>query len=116
MIAALVIVVVIVLVLGIGVPAFLRSWGAEEARTEARLHDPHTHTVAFAVPNGVDPAVIKAALTRAGYTSVTDRVGDAECLVVECAPHERDRVRGVIESVHVSPTGGGGHVVFEDEH
>jgi hypothetical protein len=115
MIAALVIVVVIVLVLGIGVPAFLRSWGAEEARTEARLHDPHTHTVAFAVPNGVDPAVIKAALTRAGYTSVTDRVGDAECLVVECAPHERDRVRGVIESVHVSPTGGGGHVVFEDE-
>jgi hypothetical protein len=122
MIAALVIIIVIVLLAGIAIPSFLRSWGADEARTEQRLHDPSTHTVAYAVPNGIDPAVIKAGLAHAGYTSVTDRVGQAECLIVECAPHERDRVRGVIESVHASPSGGTtlglthlGPVVFEDE-
>lgn len=122
MIAALVIIIVIVLALGVLLPAFLRSWGLEEARTEQRLHDPGTHTVAYAVPNGIDPAVIKAGLAHAGYASVTDRVGQVECLLIECAPHERDRVRGVIASVHASPTGGTtlglvhlGPVVFEDE-
>lgn len=119
MVAAVVILVVVVLVLSVAIPLFLRSWGVEESRTEARLHDPHVHTVAYAVPNGVDPVVIKVALTRAGFTSAIDRVGDVECLRVECAESDRAHVRSVIEAVHVSGYDGSelraGHVVFEDE-
>jgi len=119
MIAALAIILVVVLVLGVGIPMFLRAWGAEEARIETHLHDPATHTVAYAVPNGVDPAVVKAALTKAGFTSGTDRVGDVECLLVECEESERSRVRSVVEGVHLSQYDGSDlkltHVVFEDE-
>lgn len=119
MVAAAAILVVVVLVLGIAIPLLLRSWGMEESRVEARLHDPEVHTVAFAVPNGVDPAVFRMTLTRAGFTSAIDRVGDVECLVVECNESDRARLRSVIEDVHLSGDGGSdlpvGHVVFEDE-
>jgi hypothetical protein len=119
MIAAAAILLVVALVLGIAIPLLLRSWGKEESRVEARLHDPDVHTVAFAVPDGVDPAVIRVTLTRAGFTSAIDRVGDVECLIVECSESDRARVRSVIEAVHLSGFDGPdrpvGHVVFEDE-
>jgi hypothetical protein len=119
MVAAAAILVVLVLVVSVGIVLFLHSWGAEEARTEARLHDPRTHTIAYAVPNGVDPVVIRLALTHAGFTSAIDRVGDDECLRVECENTDRTRVRSAIEGIHVSEYDGSeltfGHVVFEDE-
>jgi len=119
MVAAAVIMVVVVLVVGVAIPLFLRSWGAEESRTEARLHDPRTHTVAYAIPNGVDPVVVRLALTKAGFTSAIDRVGEVECLRVECEESERARLRNVIEAIHVSEYDGSelelGHAVFEDE-
>lgn len=119
MIAAAAILVVILVVLGVAIPMFLRSWGAEEARTEARFHDPSTHTVAYAIPNGVDPVRFKVALTRAGFTSVIERVGDVECMRVECDESERSQVRRVVEAIHLSEYDGSelklGHVVFEDE-
>jgi hypothetical protein len=119
MVAAAAILVVVALVLGIAIPLLLRSWGMEESRVEARLHDPNVHTVAFAVPNGVDPAVYRMALTKAGFTSAIDRVGDVECLLVECNETDRARMRSVIEAVHLSDYDGSdvplGHVVFEDE-
>lgn len=119
MIAAAAILVVVAVVLGVAIPLFLRSWGAEESRTEARLHDPHTHTVAYAIPNGVDPVVIRVALTKAGFAAVTDHVGDVECLRVECDESDRTRLRSVVEAVHMSEYDGTeltpGHVVFEDE-
>lgn len=119
MVSALAIVVVVVVVLGVLIPMTLRSWVSAESRTDARLHDPRTHTVAYAVPNGVDPVVLRAALTHAGFTSAVERVGDVECLLVECDESERTRVRSVIEAVHVREYDGSdlavGHVVFEDE-
>jgi hypothetical protein len=119
MVAAAAILVIVVLVVSVAIPMFLRSLGVEESRVEARLHDPRTHTVAFAIPNGVDPVVVRVALTRAGFTPAIDRVGDVECLRVECDESERARVRSVIESVHVREYDGSelalGHVVFEDE-
>jgi hypothetical protein len=119
MVAAAAILVVVALVLGIAIPLLLRSWGKEESRVEARLHDPDVHTVAFAVPDGMDPAVFRMTLTRAGFTSGIDRVGDLECLIVECSESDRARVRSVIEAVHLSGYDGSdvalGHVVFEDE-
>lgn len=119
MVAAAVILVVILLVVTVAILTFLRSWSAEESRTETRLHDPHTHTVAYAIPNGIDPVVVKLGLTKAGFTSVIDRVGDAECLRVECDETERARVRSAIEAVHMSGYDGSelelDRVVFQDE-
>ena len=91
--AAIAILVLFVLVVSVAIPMLLRSWGADASRTEARLHDPRTHTVAFAIPNGIDPVVVKLALTNAGFTSVIDRVGDVECLLVECDESARAGVR-----------------------
>lgn len=119
MVAAAAIIVVLVLAANVAIAIFLRSWVAEESRTETRLHDPHTHTVAYAIPNGIDPVVVKLGLTKAGFTSVIDVVSDAECLRVECDQAERARVRSVIEAVHMSDYDGSelklDRVVFQDE-
>jgi hypothetical protein len=119
MVAAALVLVVLILVLWIAVPLLMRSWGAEQSRTEARMHDSRTHTIAFAIPNGVDPVVVRLPLSKAGFTSALDRVGDAECLLVECSESERGRLRDVIEGVHLGAYDGTeltqGHVVFEDE-
>lgn len=119
MAAATIILVVLILAVSIATLLFLHSWGAEQSRREARILDPHTPTVAFAIPNGVDPVVVELALNQAGFDCVVHRVGDAECLVVECAEPDRPRLRGVIESVHLRDFDGSelslDHVVFEDE-
>ena len=98
----------------------MRRWTLDEARTEARLHQPGAHTVTYAVPNGQDPAILMAALSRAGFTSVSDIEGGRERLLVEYHD-ERDRaqVRSIIEHVDRAGFDGPemhvGHVSFEDE-
>ena len=118
MLAAAVLLVV-ALVLIVATALLLRSWGRAESQIEERLHDPQIHTIAYAVPNGVDPVLFKTALSRAGFTSVTDLVNGEERLLVECPEPQRARLRDVIESVHptnpASPPGRPDHVVFEDE-
>jgi len=98
---------------------FLRSWILSESETETRLHDPRTHMIAYAIPSGVDPVVFAIAVDRAGFTSVTGRVGDSECILVECPESERSHLRSVLESVQVREYDGStvrsAHVVFEDE-
>jgi hypothetical protein len=120
MVPVLAIAVVTMLGASVAIAVFLRSYVAQEIRTEARMRDPHTHTIAFAIPNGVDPVVFKVGLAHAGFTSVVERVGDAECLRVECTETERSRVRNVIAAAHASAYDGSDlnldHVVFEDEH
>ena len=106
-------------VVGIAVALFLRSWSREEAEKEARLRDPRTHTIAYAIPSGVDPVMFAIALDKAGFASVTDRVGNAECIRVECSEAERAHLRRVLESIQVRQGEGtdtrAEHVVFEDE-
>ena len=110
---------VLIVIVSVVISLVLRSWGAEQSRTEARMHDPRIHTIPFAIPNGVDPVVVRAAVGRAGFNSGLDRVGEAECLIVECSESERSRLRSVIEAVHLADYGGSelapAHVVFEDE-
>jgi hypothetical protein len=119
MAAAIAILVIIALVAGVALTLFLRSLVSEESSTKAQLRDPDTHTVTYAIPTGVDPVVLEVALTNAGFTSMVERVGDAECLRVVCDESERARVRHVIEDVHASEYAGAdlslGRVVFEDE-
>ena len=120
MVAAIVLLLLIVmLVAGIGISLYLRSWVQAEARTEAHMRDPHTPTVAYAVPNGVDPVLIKVALSRAGFHTGIARVGRRECLRIECGEEQREQARGVIEGIHLNAYDGSalttGRVVFEDE-
>lgn len=120
MAAAIFLLVTGVVIAGILINLYLRSWVASESRAEARMHDPHTPTVAYAVPNGVDPVALKFELERAGFRTGTDRVGEAECLLVQCEPGQRSRVREVIANVRLRDFDGSDlsvdHVVFEDEH
>ena len=113
------ILVLVALVASVAIALLLRSWVRTESRLDARLHDPRTHTIAYAVPNGVDPVVFRVALDRAGFTSVVDRVADAEYLLVDCEETQRPRLRSVLESVHGDEFHGSAisldHVIFEDE-
>ena len=119
MAGAIILLVLIALFVGVGINVYLRSWVQAESRNEAHMRDPHTHTVAYAVPNGVDPALIRVELSRAGFNIATALVGDQECLRIECEAAQRDTVRSVIEGVHMNNYDGSalktGHVVFEDE-
>lgn len=97
----------------------LRDWGVNEARTEALLRSPETHTVAYVVPEGQDPAVLMAALARAGFTCVVDTSGGTERVLVACDEDQRGRVREVLEQVPRTNFDGAelpvGHVTFDDE-
>lgn len=117
---AILLLVVVVVGGTIAISIFLRNWVREAAQREAHLRDPRTHTLAFAIPNGVDPVTAEAALAHAGFRSGHERVGMVECVRIECEESQRDRVRSVLESAltnaYDSSLLPAGHVVFEDEH
>jgi hypothetical protein len=110
---------VLIVIVSVVISLVLRSWGTEQSRTEARMHDPRIHTIPLAVPDGVGPVVVRAAVGKAGFNSGLDRLGQAEWLIVECRESERSRLRSDIEAVHLPDYDGTelahGHVVFEDE-
>lgn len=97
----------------------LRRWTLEETRTDALLRSPDAPTVAYRVPDGKDPVVLMASLSRSGFVSVVDDAGGTERLLVACDARERGTVRSIIEQVdrggvegpelHAAP------VTFEDE-
>lgn len=113
------IMVLTVLLAGIAVVMYLRESAPERSRFEARVRASQPHTVAYAVPDGVDPAEFRVGLNRAGFISRVGRVGTAECALVECLTTERAGVRGVLEAAHANADHEAGlklqHVVFEDE-
>jgi hypothetical protein len=95
-----------------------RRWSMEEAELDTRLHSPQAHTVVYIVPEGQDPALVRAALTHAGFSTVLDRSGDQR-LMVECDESHRAQVRAIIEGLdHTALDDCGTHVGpvrFEDE-
>ena len=119
MAAAIVFLLIVVVIGGIGINLYLRNAVREESRREQHLRDPSTHTVAYAIPNGVDPVTVQSGLARAGLTSGVDRVGMVECVRIECNDSQRERARGVLEGIRMNAYDGSqfqaGHVVFEDE-
>lgn len=64
----------------------MRAAGQEVNRVEAHLHEPGLRTVTYTVPAGLDPALLLAALTHAGYRAIEER---PDQLLIEC-PDERD--------------------------
>lgn len=97
----------------------LRSVVVDHERTESRLRDPHTHTVTYAVPNGIDPVVFAVALKKCGYVSMVEELGATQGLRIECDAADREQVRRAIAGVAVNAYGNSAlksdHVVFEDE-
>jgi hypothetical protein len=64
-----------------------------------------TPTLEYAVPTGQDPAVILAALERAGYTATVDPTHTHQIVLIACpwgVEPERASVRSVIESASVT--------------
>ena len=91
----------------------------DESDVERRLQAPETPTVSYAVPNGVDPADLRTALLRAGFSSTMSSAGTRQSLLIGCSKGDRARVREVIEGVHETAYDGSDlvlrPVVFEDE-
>ena len=119
MIAAAILIVVLVLVVTIAVAGGLRRLVRDESEVERRLRAPETPTISYAVPHGVDPADLRTALLRAGFSSATSTAGTRQCLIIGCSKGDRARVREVIEGVHETAYDGSDlvlrPVVFEDE-
>lgn len=91
--------------LGALVVYVLRQQSIERERVDVELHDGHTATLKYSVPTGQDPAVILAALERAGYTAVVDPHGAHQTVLIGCpegVEHERSKVRALIETAGVS--------------
>jgi hypothetical protein len=119
MIAVLVVTVFVLLVVTVAVAGGLRRLVFQESEVERRLRARGTHTISYALPNGVDPADFRAALLGADFVSCMSSGGAHECLLVECSEGDRARLRRVIESVHEVAYDGTEMdfrpVVFEDE-
>jgi hypothetical protein len=100
-------VLLLVTLLAVGLVTIpLRRWMRDEAKTEARLHAPGAHTAAFVVPNGLEPALLMAALSRAGFAVVADNVRGEEVLLIECEPSDRSTVRRIITTVQEAHAAG----------
>lgn len=110
---------VAVLIVVTAVMLGLRTWVLGEAKVEKRLRAPETHTLDYEVPNGRDPALLKAALAGAHFTAITRTEGGSEHLTIACDEQDRSGVRDVLEHVHAAGATGPdeilGHVRFADE-
>lgn len=105
---------VAILIIITGVMLGLRTWVLDEARFEKKLRAPETHTLEYEVPNGQDPALLKAALAGAHFASIARSDGGTERLTIACEEQDRSRVRDVLEHVHTGPVEHGA-VRFADE-
>lgn len=95
MVLAVTLLVLTVMVVPLLIIGMMRRFGMEEVEVEQALLSPEAHTVAWVVPEGEDPALVRTHLLHAGFTSVLDHSGDQR-LVVECEPDDRELVRDII--------------------
>jgi hypothetical protein len=119
MIPAAVILVLALLVGTVVIAGTLRQVVRDQVAVERRLHAPNTHTISYAVPNGVDPGDFRGALLSSGFESLVTTIDTRECLLVGCEEKDRARLRHLIEAAPESAYDGSQldlhPVVFEDE-
>lgn len=101
MVLAVTLLVLTLFVVPLLVLGMVRRFGMDEAEKEQALLAPGAHTLAWVVPEGEDPALVRTDLAHAGFTSVLDRSGDQR-LVVECEPADHARVHEIIVHRHTS--------------
>ncbi|HWJ80904.1 MAG TPA: hypothetical protein VNS55_01600 [Nocardioides sp.] len=119
MIPAIGIAVVLVVILALVVPWILKAEVDTVRTAEQHILDPATPKVAYPLPNGVDVAVLAAAVAAAGHAQAVGSVDGEECLLVECHDGQREEIRSVIDrTTRERYEGSGlklGAVVFADE-
>jgi hypothetical protein len=99
----------------------LRRWMLEGEELREELRRPGHQTLAFEVPEGEDPAVLRAGLARHHFTSVAVDEGGVRRMLVECpggVEHDRAEVHSIIEHVTADEYEAGvaaGRVQFDDE-
>lgn len=96
MVIGLIIVTGVVLISGVSVWALLRASTGEIDELEHRLHAPGATTLDYAVPAGVDPAMLRMSLHHGGFSCVVDETPQAEVLRIDCPPGRREDVRRLI--------------------
>jgi hypothetical protein len=105
-------VLVILVLLVIGFLVFMV--GGLTKSTAARHMDPSeaaesAHHVSYLVPQGQDPAVVRAALYEAGYDTAAQVEPEGELLTIvlhDGTPADRERVREVLASERATNFGG----------
>ena len=100
MVAAIAIILGITVVVLVTVPWLARAVVNMDKNDEDHVLDPETPKVSYTVPNGVDAAVLRTALTGAGFPAVLELVAGDERLLIECHPGDRERVRETLEEVN----------------
>lgn len=100
MVAAIAIVLGITVILMVAIPWLFKAVANMDKEVEDHLHDPGTPKVTYTVPNGVDAAVLRNALTGEGFPSALELDHGDELLLIECHTGERERVREALESVN----------------
>jgi hypothetical protein len=101
---------------------YVAPWVRERQTVADALNAPDTPTLDYHVPEEQDPAVVLAALGKAGYDATVDRT-DTRLVRVACPDgpdRERDRVRAAIESASTTALDTGapmdaGRIRFTDE-
>lgn len=96
MLASTGLLIVIAAMIAIGIGMSILTLMRREEVLDERLHDPDVNTVEYLVPDGVDPSIVRAALTMAGFTSIFEDRWGVEHLLIACAPRDRERMRRVI--------------------
>lgn len=83
----------------------VREQVAARQRVDEELHSDDVPTLEYVVPPGQDPAVILAALERAGFTAAADPHHAHQRVLIACPEgldRQRAHVRSVIESASVT--------------
>lgn len=110
---------VTVMLVGAAVAMHVRESAAQSRPRGVRVREPRTRTFVYAIPEDLDPAVLRLGLERAGFHSEIARSGGGRHLLVTSKTTERAALRGVIEAACVTAYAGPEphreHVVFEDE-
>ena len=76
----------------------VREETAKRQQVDRELHEARTPTLEYSVPTGQDPAVILAALLRAGFTATVDPHHSQQVVLVAC-PDGLDRHRAQVRSI-----------------
>lgn len=101
MVGAVIMLLVVLVALGVIAWLSLARSVEQTEEIEHELNDPATPTVEYAVPEGVDPALLRGCLTRAGFVSTVEETPRFEVVKVACDPADRERVREAIEHAPV---------------
>jgi hypothetical protein len=117
-----ILVVVVLVVLWFVFHGYAAAKADRGTGSDRAVSDPRTETLRYLVPDRQDPAVVMAALEKAGYPTAVEHVRAGRFVTVACpdgSDKDRSRIREIIGGADATslegPTFDPGPVTFEDE-